>query len=199
MFQFVKAQMNLMDKKQQILQAAIELFATHGYEKTSIATICEHVKVSKGAVFHHFKNKDELLREAFIRMAQIMNEIADNLDIINDGLSAKERLVNLLEQIFSSMASAEQKLYYQFDFQILSQPSLRLVLKDLIEERYRLAMASFQPILRDIPSADGVIDSHMLIAEIDGIALNYLFAKDDYPLKEIKRRFINKYLLLLGL
>ena len=199
MFQFVKAQMNLMDKKQQILQAAIELFATHGYEKTSIATICEHVKVSKGAVFHHFKNKDELLREAFIRMAQIMNEIADNLDIINDGLSAKERLVNLLEQIFSSMASAEQKLYYQFDFQVLSQPSLRLVLKDLIEERYRLAMASFQSILRDIPSADGVIDSHMLIAEIDGIALNYLFAKDDYPLKEIKRRFINKYLLLLSL
>lgn len=199
MYQFVKAQMNLMDKKQQILQAAIELFATHGYEKTSIATICEHVKVSKGAVFHHFKNKDELLREAFIRMAQIMNEIADNLDVINDGLSAKERLVNLLEQIFSSMASAEQKLYYQFDFQVLSQPSLRLVLKDLIEERYRLAMASFQSILRDIPSADGVIDSHMLIAEIDGIALNYLFAKDDYPLKEIKRRFINKYLLLLSL
>ena len=195
----VETQVNSMDKKQQILQAAIELFAIQGYEKTSIAAICEHVKVSKGAVFHHFKNKEELLREAFIRMAQIMNEIADNLDVINEGLSTKEKLVNLLEHIFSSMASAEHKLYYQFDFQVLSQPSLRLVLNDLIEERYRLAMASFQPILGDVPSADGMVDGQMLIAEIDGIALNYLFAEDDYPLEAIKERFIKKYLLLLGL
>ncbi|MEM9215423.1 MAG: TetR/AcrR family transcriptional regulator, partial [Cyanobacteria bacterium P01_F01_bin.150] len=64
-----------MNKKQQIIQAAIELFATCGYEKTSIAAICEQAKVSKGAVFHHFKNKDELLREVFVRMAQIINEV----------------------------------------------------------------------------------------------------------------------------
>ena len=49
------------------------------------------------------------------------------------------------------------------------------------------------------PSANSFVDSHMLIAEIDGIALNYLFAEDDYPLEEIKQRFINKYILLLGL
>ena len=61
------------------------------------------------------------------------------------------------------------------------------------------AMASFQPILGDVPSADGMVDSQMLIAEIDGIALNYLFAEDDYPLEAIKERFIKKYLLLLGL
>ena len=187
-----------MDKKQQIIQAAIELFTTQGYEKTSIAAICELAKASKGAVFHHFKNKDELLREVFIRMAEIINDVGDNANAINDGLPAKERMVNYLEQIFLSMTSPEQKLYYQFDFQVLSQPSMREVVKDLIEERYQLMIVGFQSILSDIPSADCIVDSHMLIAEIDGIALNYLFAKDDYPLKEIKDRFIKKYLLLLG-
>ncbi|MEM9220310.1 MAG: TetR/AcrR family transcriptional regulator, partial [Cyanobacteria bacterium P01_F01_bin.150] len=168
------------------------------YEKTSIAAICEQAKVSKGAVFHHFKNKDELLREVFVRMAQIINEVGDNVNSINEGLSARERLVNLLEQIFISMTSAEQKLYYQFDFQVLCQPSMRKILQDLIEERYQLMMESFQSILCDIPSANTIVDSHMLIAEIDGIALNYLFAKDDYPLEEIKDRFIKQYLLSLG-
>ena len=187
-----------MDKKQQIIQAAIELFTKQGYEKTSITSICEHAKASKGAVFHHFKNKDELLREVFIRMAQIINEVGENLGAINDELPAKERLVNLLEQIFLSMTSPEQKLYYQFDFQVLCQPSMRAILSDLIEERYQLMMASFDSILCDIPSARSIVDSHMLIAEIDGIALNYLFAKDDYPLEEIKHRFIKKYLLILG-
>lgn len=187
-----------MDKKQQIIQSSIELFATHGYEKTSIVSICEQANVSKGAVFHHFKNKDELLREAFIRMSQIMNEVDARVSVISEGATPKEKLVNLLEQIFLSMANAEQKLYYQFDFQALSQLSTRVILKDLIEERHLLAMKSFQSILCDIPSANNIVDSHMLIAEIDGIALNYLFAKDDYPLEKIKERFIKKYLLLLG-
>jgi AcrR family transcriptional regulator len=188
-----------MDKKQQIIESAIELFATTGYEKTSIAAICEHSQVSKGLVFHHFKNKEGLLREVFMRMAEIVNGVSDNITSVNKELSAKEKLVNLLERIFLSMASPEQKLYYQFDFQVLCQPSARLILKDLFDERYQLMMASFQDVLCDIPAASPLIDSHMLIAEIDGIALNYLFAKDDYPLTEIKDRFIQKYLLLLGL
>ncbi len=105
----------------------------------------------------------------------------------------------VLEAIFVSMASPEQKLYYRFDFQVLCQPSARLILKDLFDERYQLMMASFQEILCEIPAANPLVDSHMLIAEIDGIALNYLFAKDDYPLTEIKERFIQKQLLLLDL
>ncbi|MGI2180568.1 TetR/AcrR family transcriptional regulator [Shewanella frigidimarina] len=188
-----------MDKKQQIIESAIELFATTGYEKTSISAICEHSQVSKGLVFHHFKNKEGLLREVFMRMAEIINEVGSKSADVNKELSPKEKLVSYLEEIFLSMASPEQKLYYQFDFQVLCQPSARLILKDLFDERYQLMMISFQDILCDIPAASPIVDSHMLIAEIDGIALNYLFAKDDYPLKEIKDRFIQKQLLLLGL
>ena len=60
-----------MDKKKRIIESAITLFATNGYENTSVAAICEHSNVSKGLVFHHFKNKDGLLREVFMRMAEI--------------------------------------------------------------------------------------------------------------------------------
>ncbi|CAM3777208.1 TetR/AcrR family transcriptional regulator [Parendozoicomonas haliclonae] len=188
-----------MDKKQQIIRAATELFATQGYEKTSVAAICEHAKASKGAVFHHFKNKDELLRAVFIRIAQNIDDVGDIVSPINEGLPAKERLVNLLEHIFLSMADVEEKLYYLFDYQVLTQPSMRVILQDLIDERYQLMMSSFESILCDIPAADSKVDSQMLIAEISGIALYYLFAKDDYPLEAIKDRFIKKYLLLLGL
>jgi AcrR family transcriptional regulator len=188
-----------MDKKQQIIDVAIKLFATQGYENTPISIICEQSKVSKGLVFHHFKNKEGLLREVFLRMAQIIEEVDDSADLVNEDLTAKDRLVSHLDKIFLLMTSAEHKLYYQFDFQVLSQPALRILLKDLFDERYKLMMESFQSILGEIPSANSFVDSHMLIAELDGIALNYLFAEDDYPLEEIKQRFINKYILLLGL
>ena len=188
-----------MDKKKRIIESAITLFATNGYENTSVAAICEHSNVSKGLVFHHFKNKDGLLREVFMRMAEIINEVGDCVENINKKQNPKDRLINYLEQIFLSMASAEHKLYYQFNFQILCQRSTRALLKDLFDERYQLMMTSFEEILSDIPAAIPQVDSHMIIAEIDGIALNYLFANNDYPLIKIKDRFIQKQLLLLGL
>jgi len=188
-----------MDKKKQIIDSAITLFATTGYEKTSIAAICAHSQVSKGLVFHHFKNKEGLLKEVFLRMSEIINEVGDNTTDVNKELSPKEKLVNLLENIFVSMASPEQRLYYQFNFQVLCQPSARLVLKDLFDQRYQLMIASFTNILCEIPASTPLVDSQMLIAEIDGIALNYLFADDDYPLMAIKDRFIQKQLLLLDL
>lgn len=188
-----------MDKRQQIIESTIQLFATTGYEKTSIAAICAHSQVSKGLVFHHFKNKEGLLREVFKRMAEIINDVSGNHTAVDSTLSPKDRLVNFLQGIFASMASPEQKLYYQFDFQVLCQPSARSILKDLLDERYQLMMRGFQGILCEIPAADPIVDSHMLIAEIDGIALNYLFSSEDYPLTAITDRFIEKQLALLGL
>lgn len=41
-----------MEKKQQIVNAAIELFVVHGFEKTKIFAVCEKSNISKGIVFH---------------------------------------------------------------------------------------------------------------------------------------------------
>ena len=43
-----------------ILQKAFELVYAHGYQATSIDTIIATTKVTKGAFFYHFKNKDEM-------------------------------------------------------------------------------------------------------------------------------------------
>lgn len=44
----------------QILQAALELFAEHGYEGVSVHAIAERAAVSKANVFHHFASKEAL-------------------------------------------------------------------------------------------------------------------------------------------
>lgn len=43
-----------------ILQKAFELIYTKGYQATSIDDIIATTKVTKGAFFYHFKNKDEM-------------------------------------------------------------------------------------------------------------------------------------------
>lgn len=45
-----------------ILSVSQELFHKQGYEKTSIHNIAEHCGLSKGALYHHFKSKEEVLK-----------------------------------------------------------------------------------------------------------------------------------------
>lgn len=45
----------------EILEAAQELFFEKGYEKTTTRELSARVGISKAAVYHHFKNKEEIL------------------------------------------------------------------------------------------------------------------------------------------
>jgi AcrR family transcriptional regulator len=46
--------------RQQIIQVAAELFTCKGYSGTSISDIAQAVGLTKGALYHHFENKDAL-------------------------------------------------------------------------------------------------------------------------------------------
>ena len=52
-----------MPSKEHILAAAIECFATHGYQGTTIDRIARVAGVTKGALYYHFRDKEDLLFE----------------------------------------------------------------------------------------------------------------------------------------
>lgn len=43
-----------------IIEAAIKLFSSRGYNKASVDDICKEAGISKGAFYHHFKSKQTL-------------------------------------------------------------------------------------------------------------------------------------------
>jgi len=80
-------------EKDQILDMCFELFVKHGYSKTSTAMLAEAAGISKGLIFHHFKNKKKLyiaiLDKCFSDMAP---EIDDQIDLAGlDFFEAKEK------------------------------------------------------------------------------------------------------------
>ncbi len=51
-----------------ILDAAEELFMTRGYENTTMADIVDHLGgLTKGAIYHHFKSKEDIFEAVFER------------------------------------------------------------------------------------------------------------------------------------
>ncbi|MBU2373167.1 MAG: TetR family transcriptional regulator, partial [Gammaproteobacteria bacterium] len=43
-----------------IIAAALELFSKNGYSNTTLAMIADEAGFSRGPIYWHFKNKDEL-------------------------------------------------------------------------------------------------------------------------------------------
>ncbi len=61
---------------QKIWENALWLFSKEGYDNVTIDDICEKVGVSKGAFYHHFKSKDQVIIDIFLRADAIYEEYA---------------------------------------------------------------------------------------------------------------------------
>ncbi len=80
-----------------ILQAAIELFATHGYGATSMRAIVEAVGCTKPALYYHFGSKAELFVEVHRTVQGRVREAFASLPEGNDPLPLRlERFIATL-------------------------------------------------------------------------------------------------------
>ncbi len=82
----------------EILKAAQELFYEKGYEKATTREISERVGISKAALYHHFKNKEEILFKICIFAA---DELINNMRVAisrnkNSSLPVKEKIKDIM-------------------------------------------------------------------------------------------------------
>jgi len=178
----------MSDKKKEVMRVATYLFSEFGFENTSMAKICIESGVSKGLVYHHFASKTALLRAIFSETTQRMIEMSETSDLI---ANPKERLVNLIKQLFGQLKT--DKLFFQLNLNIMIQPSTKNILKDLIQERATHLLTSVNTIFKAIDSENYELLSYVFIAEIDGIALDYLAVFDNYPLDKLENYLIEKH------
>ncbi len=68
-----------IERRNEILDAAEELFVTKGYDKTSTNDILDRVGIARGTLYYHFKSKEEILNAMIER--------------INDSLIAKAKMI----------------------------------------------------------------------------------------------------------
>ncbi|RAP74230.1 TetR/AcrR family transcriptional regulator [Paenibacillus montanisoli] len=87
------------DRKQQIIEAAVSVFAKQGYYKTTTAHIAQAVGVTQPYVFHFFKTKEELfiavLEQSVNRIAGIFREVEAPTEHLQDRMG--EAFYGLLE------------------------------------------------------------------------------------------------------
>lgn len=82
-----------------ILAVSTQMFTEKGYEKTSIQDIIDELGMSKGAIYHHFKSKEDILsavmEKELGRAEDMFMELIQNTHAPN----ARQKLISILENI----------------------------------------------------------------------------------------------------
>jgi AcrR family transcriptional regulator len=82
-----------------VLEAALAVFARHGFSKTSIEDIAKAAGISRQGIYLHFKNKDEVF-SASIQKALDDGLLAANKILDDDRLTLEEKLLKALDEWF---------------------------------------------------------------------------------------------------
>jgi AcrR family transcriptional regulator len=81
------------ETRTKIMESAIKLFSTNGYNKASVDNICAEAGISKGAFYHHFESKQAL----FLALLDGWLKNIDNAIDASKELTAPETFTQMSE------------------------------------------------------------------------------------------------------
>jgi len=102
-------------KLESIEKTAIQLFASYGIKQVTIKEIASKSKCSEGALYRHYKSKEEMAWELYKREVEIFgNELRC---ILNSGLAFADKLSSAVELFYNLFDKDQTK----FSFILLSK------------------------------------------------------------------------------
>ncbi|HKC49911.1 MAG TPA: TetR/AcrR family transcriptional regulator [Myxococcota bacterium] len=148
-----------------IIQASMELFATRGYEGTSISAIAAKADISRGAVFWHFGSKEGLFREACKRFfIPFWHEVERSLE----SLGPRERVLSLFD-LYEQFVTANRETIQALMRWVLESATMRESLRGELLQLHAM-------FTNDLREAVGELCGDPAEAEFLTITLNSLLA-----------------------
>jgi len=163
-------------RRQELLDAALELFGSTGYHATTIDQIAAAADTGKGTVYWYWKSKEEIFAE-LVRLKFEAYTDALNRAVAMQ-VSAPEKLLLLLTEVSRLMEKYRQ--FCKLIFMVLADRRDRF--GEDIHQSVNRYYEQFHGIIRDIvqqgqsegslrPQADAAAVATLMIAVIDGIIM----------------------------
>ena len=88
------------DRRRQILDAAVAVFARQGFHACRVSDIADEARVAYGLVYHYFTSKDEILDTLFLERWELLLTAIRETDATD--LAAREKLAAIVAFIADS-------------------------------------------------------------------------------------------------
>ncbi len=174
--------------KENILKAALKLFAKKGYHGTSINDIAKAAKISKGLAYNYFESKQKIIDAIF---EEYFEEGAQFIEIMDSIKDPYEKLRLMIEFTFKYYEENEEQwlLYASFIF----QPEVLKKGKKLAAKFNQKYLEKMEEVFKALGFKNPKMELRFLGALLDGVGVDYFFDKSFFPLNEMKIFLLEKY------
>ena len=166
------------DSRDEILKAAMRLFASHGFHETSMSEVAREARVSKALIFWHFKTKEDLF-------VAVLNRLLEPyfIDFAEEAAAMDERqqILKLVEAYLSFVRDNASSVRF-FLAQMLHDQKLSESLNDQVLKLYSgyramlvelIAAAQQKQICGRRTSPESA--AAFLLSALNGLLVEYLF------------------------
>lgn len=190
-----------------LLDAAEQLFQERGVSRTSLQDIASAAGTTRGAIYWHFHDKDDLfnammeratlpMEQGFPDPAQPVAQLADPLQSLRDGLRHVLQLIATDARLRRVFEVVSLQVEYHAEMAAVRQRHLRVRQHYLGLTMQMLAVAAERAgLLLPVPLASAALGLHMVV---DGLKRNWLLDPQAFDLPTVGEHAIGTYLRGLG-
>jgi AcrR family transcriptional regulator len=170
------------DSRDEILKAAMHLFADRGFHETSMSEVAREAHVSKALIFWHFKTKEELFVAVLNRLLEpYFIDFAEEAGVLDERAQIKKLVEFYLDFVRDNASSVRfflaQMLHDQRFSEGLSEQVLKIYsgYRGLLVGLIALAQQKGLCVLRFTPEAA----AGFLLSALNGILIEHLFVANN--------------------
>jgi AcrR family transcriptional regulator len=165
------------ERREQILAAALKLFASKGLAAARMSDLSKNTGISQGLVYHYYSSKEELFTSLVDTAIDKMNTAAINLEKLS--LPAKEKIILAVDSLLKGFNENANTSDYYF---LITQTALSDVFpkeaKDIIRSKNDIKYDVMMRIFKK-GQEEGTVKNHhvkematLFFSTMNGLALN---------------------------
>ena len=175
--------------RKRIMDAALELFGSMGYQATSISKIAKSAGISKGLMYNYFASKQELLE------AIVMAEVEAGTKWWHE---ITERDIPPLEKIRQVTKRAAQEVrkdlhHWRLITSLAFQPEVLKNIEPLIMEQKGPLIQESMELFAAVGVPNPEREAFYYGAVLDGMFLHFITMGDAYPLDDMIEYSLQRY------
>lgn len=138
-----------VNRKSDIISAAIEVFAEIGYYRATTAQVAERAKISQPYIFRFFSTKETLLLSALeLSWARVI----DSFRKVVESASPQQLETSLIHAYEDILSSYQNEVLLQMQAQTIQEESIRKAMRSGFGEVRRMVLEAFRA--AGIPNAE---------------------------------------------
>jgi AcrR family transcriptional regulator len=174
--------------RETLLKHALEQFAAHGYDGTSIKRIAEAAGVAQGLLYSYFPSKEALLKAMF---EQSMADVQATFASAQAEADPQARIAALLTACARTM---RQNLnFWRVSYGVRMQPLVLKAIGPKLGAWTRNIEKTLMLLLTEAGYPDPEMEARLLFATIDGVSQHFALNPKRYPIEEVFARVAERY------